>query len=492
MNSLVVVENPRNWPFALEGAEVISARSYLTEEGWASSRRTAVYNLCRRYGYQTTGYYVSLLAAARGHRPLPSVDTLSVLGRSDLLRVTSGELDPLIQRSLRGLRSEEFKLSIYFGRNVARRYDALARALFNQFPAPLLRARFRRQEDHWSLVGIRPVPISEVPQAHRPVLLEQAARFFHRRPGIPSPEEYRWDLAILWSEDDPDAPSDERAIRNFVRAARKSGIRAQVLDPDDAGRIAEFDALFLRETTGVEHHTYRLSRRAAREGLVVVDDPGSIIRCTNKVYQAELFRRHGIPAPRTLIVHGGNVNEIEKEVGLPCVLKRPDGAFSRGIVRVDNGAEMEASLPGLLEESELVLAQEWIPSTFDWRIGVLDRSALYACRYHMAPGHWQIIRPEAAPSKRYGRVEALALDEVPSQVVETAVRAASLIGDGLYGVDVKEVDGRLLVMEVNDNPNLEAGYEDAAVGDDLYLEIMRFFRRRLDERGTGTAERAEG
>ncbi len=485
MISLVVVENPKSWPFDLEGAEVIAARNYLTDERWAGSRRVAVYNLCRRYGYQTTGYYVSLLAAARGHRPLPSVDTLQALGRSDLLRVASDDLDQLIQRSLRTLRSDEFSLSIYLGRNVARRYDALARALFNQFPAPFLRARFRRQEDHWTLVGLRPVPASEIPEGHVPFVVEQATRFFRRRPGIRTPEDLRWDLAILWREEDPDAPSDARAIRRFIRAARSCGIRAHILSPDDTGRIAEFDALFIRETTAVEHHTYRLARRAAREGLVVVDDPSSIIRCTNKVYQAELFRRFGVPAPRTLILHSGNVDEVASQVGLPCVLKRPDGSFSRGVVKVRDEVELEATLPALLEESELVVAQEWTPSTFDWRVGILDGKPLYACRYHMAPGHWQIIRTDAPASQRYGKVEPLAMEEVPEAVLSTAVDAANLIGSGLYGVDVKEVDGRVLVMEVNDNPNLEAGLEDGILGEDLYVEVMSYFRRRLDSRGGG-------
>jgi len=53
----------------------------------------------------------------------------------------------------------------------------------------------------------------------------------------------------------------------------------------------------------------------------------------------------------------------------------------------------------------------------------------------------------------------------------------------LYGVDIKEVDGRLLVMEVNDNPSIEAGTEDAILKDDLYLTIMQSIYDRLERRG---------
>jgi len=77
---------------------------------------------------------------------------------------------------------------------------------------------------------------------------------------------------------------------------------SEVIAREDYGRLLEFDALFIRATTAVNHYTYRFARRAAAEGLVVIDDPLSILRCTNKVYLYELFGRHGVPMPCTRIV----------------------------------------------------------------------------------------------------------------------------------------------------------------------------------------------
>ncbi len=71
LTALLVVENTRRWPLQLDGAEVVSARDYLVGGDWGERRGLRVYNFCRTYGYQTLGYYVSLLAAARGHRPDP-------------------------------------------------------------------------------------------------------------------------------------------------------------------------------------------------------------------------------------------------------------------------------------------------------------------------------------------------------------------------------------------------------------------------------------
>jgi glutathione synthase/RimK-type ligase-like ATP-grasp enzyme len=61
------------------------------------------------------------------------------------------------------------------------------------------------------------------------------------------------------------------------------------------------------------------------------------------------------------------------------------------------------------------------------------------------------------------------------------VRAANLIGDGLYGVDLKQVGRECYVIEVNDNPNIDAGTEDAVLKDALYREVMGVFLRRITE-----------
>jgi glutathione synthase/RimK-type ligase-like ATP-grasp enzyme len=315
-------------------------------------------------------------------------------------------------------------------------------------------------------------------------VIEQAERHFGRAHSARAKRTFRYDLAILAAPDAADAPSDPQALRRFVRAARDLGIDAQLIDHDDAADIAEFDALFIRETTYVDHPTYRLSRRAASDGLVVVDDPVSILRCTNKVFQAELFARKGIPHPKTIVVHADNVDSVAAAVGLPCVLKRPDSSFSRGVVRVDSTEALRTQVSEFLEDSELVVAQTFTASEFDWRIGVLGGEALFACRYHMARGHWQIVATARGGQRRYGRVEALPLEEVPTEAVELATRTARLIGDGLYGIDIKEAGGRFLVMEVNDNPNVDAGCEDAVLGDRLYFAVMDWFRQRLEARGT--------
>jgi glutathione synthase/RimK-type ligase-like ATP-grasp enzyme len=71
-----------------------------------------------------------------------------------------------------------------------------------------------------------------------------------------------------------------------------------------------------------------------------------------------------------------------------------------------------------------------------------------------------------------------------------AVRGANLVGRGLYGVDLKQVDDRVVLIEVNCNPNLDAGNEDQVLGEALYREIMGVFARRIAGARSGAGQRA--
>lgn len=460
MQILIVVNDPEDWTLSIPGVELVAARAYLTEERYSQLRRIKVFNLCRSYRYQSVGYYVSLLAEARGHKPQPNVATIQDMKLQTLARLYSDDLDEVIQHSLAPIRSDQFILSIYFGHNLAKRYSRLSLHLFNLFPAPLLRAHFHRDTDGWRLVRIAPIPASDIPNSHQPFVTEAATDYFsgHRR-RVRRPT-MRYDMAILYNATDHNKPSNPKAIDRFIKAARTLSIEAEVVEKGDMGHIAEYDALFIRETTAVNHHTYRVSRRAAAEGLVVIDDPDSILKCTNKVYLAQLLERHRISAPKTLIIHRDNISEITQKLGLPCILKQPDSSFSQGVVKVETTAQLQAQVERLLERSELIVGQEFAPTDFDWRVGVMDGAALYVCKYHMAKNHWQIIKHDHAGETDYGKIECIAVESAPREVVETAVRAANLIGDGLYGVDIKELGGRCHVIEVNDNPNIDAGFED--------------------------------
>jgi glutathione synthase/RimK-type ligase-like ATP-grasp enzyme len=484
---LIVVDNPRDWPLQIPGVAIVPARSYLSEGSYGEDHSVKVFNLCKSYRYQSLGYYVSLLAEARGHKPIPRVGTMEDLKSRNLVRLLTEDLDDLIQQLLTPIKSDSFDLSIYFGHNVTRRYDPLAHKLFGLLQAPLLRVNFERRKQRWRIRRISAIATSEIPPQHHDFVVQAATDYFsgrgQRLRKRPMP---RFDLAILYDPANPEPPSNPKAMQKFQQAAEALGMHVEFITRSDMGRLPEFDALFIRDTTYANHYTYRFSRRAAAEGLVVIDDPESILKCNNKVYLAELLTQHHLPAPKTLVVHRDNVADIAPILGLPCVLKQPDSSFSRGVVKVESKAELASTVAALLSESDLIIAQEWLPTEFDWRIGILDRRVLFVAKYLFPSGHWQIVRRDAERRKlEEGPTVAVSIGEAPPRIVKMALRVANLIGDGMYGVDMKQIGNRCYIIEVNDNPNIDAGNEDGVLKDVLYREVMGVFLRRIETRKQG-------
>ena len=484
MKLLLVVANVKNWPLNIPNVEIVSAKKYITEPVFSRMTGVRVFNVARVYRYQEIGYYVSLLAEARGHRPVPSVTTIRDLHTPAMVRLANVELNSLIQKRLRTIRADRFTLSIYFGKNTANRYDDLCRELFNRFHCLFLRAEFVRGNDgSWILQNINPTSMTDVPESHYGFILKTAKSYFsaagYRRPARQS---YRYSMAILHKPDSENSPSNPRALEKFARAGRKIGIEVDLITRDDFSRLGEYDALFIRETTSVNDHTFRFARYAEADGLVVIDDPQSIIKCANKVYLAEMLAHQHVKAPHTMIVHRDNVDLIVHEIGLPCILKQPDGSFSAGVKKATSNEELEQHALLMLDRSELIIAQEFLPTEFDWRVGILDRKVLFVCRYYMAPNHWQIIHSGRRGSRREGKVDSVSPDRVPPQLLKTALRATNSIGDSLYGVDIKQAGSRFYVMEVNDNPNIDAGIEDGILKDALYDRILEVFLSRIEAR----------
>ena len=483
---MIVVDNPDKWNIKIENVPFVSAREYLTDLKYRDLKNVRVYNLCKSYRYQSLGYYVSLIAQARGHKVLPDVMTIQDLKIQTVLQSAMDDIDELIQKSLRGIKSEHFELSIYFGKNLSKTYDLLSKKFFEMFTVPFLRIFFEHDKKKWNIASIKTISSSEIPEHHYSYVEEFAIEYFsQKRFATKTHKKFKFDIAILYDPNEEAPPSDEKALKRFIKAANHCDMYAELITKQDYARLGEFDALFIRETTNVHHHTYRFARKAEAEGLIVIDDPTSILRCTNKVYLEELLDHHGIRTPKSMILHKNNIKETLDYIGLPCVLKQPDSAFSVGVYKAKTYEEYLEHVNKIFTVSDLVIVQEFLPSQFDWRIGVLGGKPLFACKYYMAKNHWQIKDNSAEKKDQHGDAETMAVAKVPEKVIQAAIKTAKLMGNGLYGVDLKEIDGKVFVIEINDNPNIDYGVEDGYLKDDLYAMVMQHFHDLIDELRSG-------
>jgi glutathione synthase/RimK-type ligase-like ATP-grasp enzyme len=274
-------------------------------------------------------------------------------------------------------------------------------------------------------------------------------------------------------------PREEGALQNFKRAAEKAGQEFHFLFREDISDIPKYDAVFIRATTDPLFTSYIVSKTAWELGLRVIDDPESITICGNKIHQYELFEKYDVPRIPTVFLnkeelHHKRISDIFDTLGKPVVIKAPYTSFSRYVEKAACETSFRDVAKRFFKKSDVLAVQKFTPTAFDWRVGVLNNDVLYVCKYMIPKGRWKHgAKLRGKPTFTWGRTVALKKDSIPSRLREVALKACSVVGKGLYGVDIKEVDGEFVVVEVNDNPSIYAGYEDQK-DKDLYAKIINY------------------
>lgn len=462
---------------------LMTAADYLARPELSDGVKQII-NLCPVEEYLSQGYYVSLLARARGQRAIPNIDTVSGLIWKKIYRKYLGELTELIKDKVpAGVKADKqghLAIEVHFGQVKQEWAKRMAARAYRIFPAPILEVMLSQENGNWQAEYIWPLSIAAIDEPDMGRFVSGVTDFVNnRRNPVYRRRKASFDLAILYDPDEKLPPSTPEAIAEFIKAADRANMNAEVISRKDIGKLSRFDALFIRETTNIENHTFTFAREAEAAGMPVIDDSVSILRCSNKVYLREAMARAKIATPATVMVTRSNIRELALSLDFPIVLKIPDGSFSRGVIKVDDAEQFIEKARNLLEDSFIILAQEFLPTSYDWRIGVLGGKPIFAAKYFMARDHWQIYNHAAGQDGEFGAAEYLLIEDTPQQIVKAAVRASLQMGRGLYGVDLKEIGGKPVVIEVNDNPNIDAGYEDSRQGDFVYDAVISYFREQI-------------
>lgn len=491
-NTFVIVDKIKDWKSFFPAEKLLTSHEYLSlwndpQSEVLDKNKIKVINLCRSYKYLSTGYYTSLLAEARGHTVIPSVKTINDLSRSFLYLLQTEEIDSSLQKAFKGKDAKiEHVFTTYFGKADSVEYAEVAKNIFEKLAIPILSVTVEFDKT-WKIISVKSPgfnTLTDKEEDHFAQALDEYSTKIWRKPK--SKKKYRYDLAILYNPDEKLPPSDKKAIQNFIKAGKEHDVLIELIEKKDFSRIAEFDALFIRETTSINNHTFKFAKKAESEGVICLDDSMSILRCTNKIYMHNIMERNNIPSPKTYVVSSLQkdlLKEIPERLGFPFIIKIPDGSFSKGVFKVKNQEEFENYQEEIFKKTALILIQEYFYTDFDWRIGILNGKPLFACKYYMIKGHWQIYNHEHQNKKGYdvGRFESFPISRVPKYVINTAIKMAHQVGDSLYGVDIKERDGKAYVIEINDNPNIDSDVEDQILGDDLYNKIIQDFVNRIEK-----------
>lgn len=274
-------------------------------------------------------------------------------------------------------------------------------------------------------------------------------------------------------------PREGAALQNFKCAAENSGNEFHFLFRENIEDIPKYNSVFIRATTDPLFTAYVVSKTAWELGLKVVDDPESITVCANKIHQYALFEKFNVPRIPTVFLnreelHHREISRIFRELGKPVVIKAPYTSFSRYVEKAACETSFREVAKRFFKKSDVLAVQKFVPTEFDWRVGVLGNEVLYVCKYMIPKGKWKHgAKLRGKPTVVWGRTVALKKEKAPQRLKDVALKACSVVGKGLYGVDIKEVNGDYVVVEVNDNPSIYAGYEDSQ-DKDVYTKIIHY------------------
>ncbi len=241
--------------------------------------------------------------------------------------------------------------------------------------------------------------------------------------------------------------------RDLFSEARKLGVEAKPIFIKDftevIGNVVK-DNMDVVIQRGVSHSRALLSTILLEsQGLRVVNDSNTLIRCENKALTLSLLSRSKVPTPRTAIAFSKEkAMEIARSFGYPVVIKPIEGSWGRMVAKATD----DDSLYSIMEYQDYTtlpfrtayLIQEYVKKPDrDIRIFVIGDEAPVGI-YRVNKSNWKTNTALGA------KAEPLKIDP---ELRELALKVRDVIGGFFLGIDVFEDPERgYIVNEVNGVP----------------------------------------
>ncbi|MBM4359354.1 MAG: RimK family alpha-L-glutamate ligase [Deltaproteobacteria bacterium] len=282
----------------------------------------------------------------------------------------------------------------------------------------------------------------------------------------------------------------------LVRAARARGHEVDVIDPARLQFAAvpgccavllgghpmpPYDAVLPRIGASMTSFGAAAVAELEAAGLCVIGSSSAILLARDKVRSLQLLARSGVMVPRTVglrALHG--LDEALALVGgCPVVVKLQHGTQGVGTMIAESEVSLRSFCEALAAMGQHLVLQEFVREAGgrDVRAFVVGGKVVAAMRRAAAPGEFR------SNLHRGGTGEAIALAPAFKRA---AVRAAEVLGLEVAGVDLLDVPGRPLVIEVNCSPGLE-GIEQATTVDVADAVVAHVERRVARARRRGSS-----
>jgi ribosomal protein S6--L-glutamate ligase len=280
------------------------------------------------------------------------------------------------------------------------------------------------------------------------------------------------------------------STQRLVEAARARGHSVRVLDPlrcymkiepegfdlHYKGRVlTDYDAVMPRIGASITRYGTAVLRQFEMMNVYTPNCSDAILRARDKLRCHQLLAKQGIGLPTT--VFGDNPDDTGDLLAMlgkpPHVIKLNEGAQGAGVIlteRVSSSRSVIEALRGLYAS---FLVQEFIAESngSDVRCFVVGGRVVAAMRRKARAGEFR------SNLHRGGSATKVVLSAAE---IDTAIRAAKVMGLNVAGVDLLRSKRGPLVLEVNSSPGLE-GIE-STTGVDVAGEVLDYIAQRVARR----------
>jgi len=237
--------------------------------------------------------------------------------------------------------------------------------------------------------------------------------------------------------------------------------------------LSHYDAVLPRIGASITYYGTAVVRQFQQMDVFCANTAHGIINSRDKLRSLQILSRHHIGIPRTTFVRDKRdvLPAIDRVGGAPVIIKLIEGTQGIGVLLAETVKAAESIIELLQSQKQNVLVQKFVAESKgkDIRAFVVGDRVVAAMR-RVAQG--QEFRSNV---HRGGIAEAV---ELPEEYVETAVRAAQILGLRVAGVDMLEGKDGPQIMEVNSSPGLE-GIE-TATGLDIAGAVVEYIAAQVD------------
>jgi ribosomal protein S6--L-glutamate ligase len=243
--------------------------------------------------------------------------------------------------------------------------------------------------------------------------------------------------------------------------------------------LTGFDAVIPRIGASVTFYGAAVLRQFEMLGVYPLAESVAITRSRDKLRSLQLLARKGIGLPVTGFAHSPDdiQDMLDMVGGAPAVIKLLEGTQGIGVVLAETKKAAESVIEAFMGLKANILIQEFIKEAggSDIRCLVVGGKVVAAMKRQGKEGEFR---------SNLHRGGSAAVVRLTPEERSTAVRAASIMGLNVCGVDILRSNHGPVVMEVNSSPGLE-GIE-TSTQKDVAGTIIEFIEKNAKPNKTKT------